>query len=90
METARESLTLFMRSLPERCMFTIISFGHEFQSDNFENIVYDNNTKNSAIEKIALFEADHGGTEIRQPLAKAQSDYYDASKKKRIFVLTDG
>ena len=50
METAKESLTLFMRSLPEGCMFTVISFGSRFQSDNFENIVYDNNTKNSAIE----------------------------------------
>ena len=52
MDIAKEALTLFMRSLPEGCMFSVISFGHYFQSYGFENIRYDDNEKESAIKKI--------------------------------------
>ena len=71
MTLACDALTLFMRSLPEGCSFSIISFGSKFSSDGDKVSVYNNETKNKAIEQIAGFDADFGGTNILEPLAAA-------------------
>ena len=64
MPIAKEALTLFMRSLPEGCDFSIINFGHTYSAE-YQNIIrYNNDTKNYLIDCIAKFEADFGGTEI--------------------------
>ena len=90
---ARDALILFIRSLPEGCDFSVISFGTNFASldDNRPFMTYDNESKTSAINAIEKFTADFGGTKILEPLQAAQtSAAYDSGKKKRIFCLTDG
>lgn len=93
MQIARDALTLFMRSLPEGCSFSIIGFGNDFQSYDPNNPIqqYNESTKNSAVEAIKGFEENYGGTEIREPLIAAQTaQEYESGKQKRIFLLTDG
>ena len=71
MPIAKEALTLFMRSLPEGCDFSIVNFGSDYGAE-YQNIIgYNNDTKNNLIDRIARFEADFGGTEIWEPLAAA-------------------
>lgn len=57
--------------------------------DQERNIVYTEDSKQFALNNIARFSDDFGGTEILQPLRFAQ-ETLDSNKKKRIFLLTDG
>lgn len=94
LDTAKEALTLFMRSLPEGCKFSIISFGCPKhtplrESDPVED--YNDETRDFAIEQISQMEADFGGTNILSPLQSAQTGaLYESGLKKRVFLLTDG
>lgn len=77
---AKKSLALFIRSLPIGCHFSVISFGSRqsvltFDDKKFANIKiveYNEKSKEQALEKISLFRADHGGTDINTPLLMAQ------------------
>ena len=92
MQIAIDSLTLFMRSLPEGCKFTIIYFGSEwsYSGDAFQ--VYNNETRNKAIEQIQAYRPDCGGTNIRSPLRSIYDHHkiLKTSERKTIFILTDG
>ena len=67
---ARDALILFMRSLPEGCTFSVISFGSKYAplQDETPFMTYDDENKNTAIDLIEKFGADFGGTEILKPL----------------------
>ena len=67
---ARDALILFMRSLPEGCSFSVISFGGRFSPllENAPYQTYDDETRNNAISLIEKFQADFGGTKILEPL----------------------
>ena len=90
MEFARQALVLFMRSLPEKCLFSIISFGTQFSCLNQGQVLnYNDKTRDAAISEIDTFSANFGDTEILEPLKEAQNNY-QFGKHKRIFLLTDG
>ena len=90
MRIAREACVLFMRSLPEGCKFSIISFGSHFSPlRRGEVLDYNDANKDAAIQEIDLFDDNFGGTQILQPLKAAQTQY-NSGKNKRIFLLTDG
>ena len=68
---AREALQLFIRSLPQNSMFTIISFGSRFETLKYngqKSIEYNDESKDFAIDQVGRFDADFGGTEIVYPL----------------------
>ena len=67
---ARDALILFMRSLPEGCSFSVISFGSKFSPllENNSYQTYDDGTRDYAISLIESFEANFGGTKILEPL----------------------
>ena len=78
MTAAIDALSIFIRSLPTGCRFSVLSFGTRFSwlegapnqgSSNMLN--YDEATKDWALERIAGFSADHGGTIIDRPLRDA-------------------
>jgi hypothetical protein len=97
METAKNSLEYFLKSLPEFSKFNICSFGSTYQL-MYPNFVNSNdNTINEALITIRKFKADLGGTELHTPfnriLEEWQKEIKSLKEKKeiiRVFVLTDG
>lgn len=88
---AKESLLYFIRSLPDtKSNFDIISFGSEF-SPMFGSFV-PINEKNTeyAIDQIEHFEADMGGTNLRQALEHIREQGKKSQLKTRVFIITDG
>ena len=101
METAKEAVKTFLRSLPSGSSFSFISFGdnHEVMKnlDVQQGPVfrYNDATNKAACDKINKFQADMGGTNILDPLEMALSeipakDPAGKPYRKRIFMLTDG
>ncbi|CDW78536.1 UNKNOWN [Stylonychia lemnae] len=91
MQTTKEALKLFLKSLPPRSNFEIISFGTQYTvlSGSPNGLEYNDITINNAMNQIESFQADMGGTEIYQPLEYAISGI-QTKLQKRIFMLTDG
>ena len=91
METTKEALILFLKSLPTGSRFEIINFGTKFDlmSNSKEGYTYDDKTLNAVIPMVQQMTADYGGTDIYRPLKDA---IYKISTKlnKKIFLLTDG
>uniref|UniRef100_A0AAZ1X723 VIT domain-containing protein n=1 Tax=Oreochromis aureus TaxID=47969 RepID=A0AAZ1X723_OREAU len=58
--SARDTLLLLLNSLPMGCYFSIYSFG--------KSVEYGEKTMEEALKKVEQMEADHGGTEILEPL----------------------
>ena len=93
MGITKEALKLFLRSLPPKCKFSIISFGSkpEFLKIGDKNIIeYNNGNVKEALTLINGFATNFGGTDILTPLTQAQELTTDGITEKRIFLLTDG
>ncbi|CAG8620684.1 8633_t:CDS:10, partial [Ambispora gerdemannii] len=86
---ASQALQLILRSLPENCLFNIVSFGSEFDSLFKESERYSEKTFSIALSHVENMEADYGGTEIKNVLEwvvkTARSDMPTS-----VFLLTDG
>ncbi|CAD8111359.1 unnamed protein product [Paramecium primaurelia] len=90
---AKQSLILFLKSLPEDCRFNIISFGTKFESLWSDSIQYSQDTLEQAINHVYNMEANMLGTEILRPLSEiVYNKSYGKSKTTtlNIFLLTDG
>ena len=71
MQLAKDSLTLFVRSLPKGCTFSIISFGSHFKAMDQGNnpaMEFNDSTRDRAISEIASFSSNFGGTNILLPM----------------------
>ena len=94
-DTAKEALVFFLKSLPEDSYFNIVSFGSDFSSLFPVSQRYEDSTLESALSTIDTFDADMGGTEIYKaldvtlnlPLFKAEGGQV---YERKIFLLTDG
>lgn len=99
MDTTKEALQLFMKSLPsDDTYFQIISFGsqHTFLGDDKVPLEYNQENLDLASEQIKKFQATMGGTYLLEPLEEAlnmnppEEFTKQGNYKKMIFVLTDG
>lgn len=70
-DTAKEALSLFIRSLPAGSKFSVVSFGSRWDCLQPRVMTFDDETKDNAVRQIAMFEANYGGTELFQPLKGA-------------------
>ena len=61
-EQARKSLVLFLKSLPPRSKFNVISFGSDFEFMFGKSQDYEDEIVGKAIETISRMDADMGGT----------------------------
>ncbi len=92
-ETAKNSLVYFLKSLPEESKFNIISFGSNDKSLYNDFIKADDITIKKALNEVNKFDANMGGTELFQPFKKIFDKWkknLKGNEKIRIFVLTDG
>ncbi|CAH1271049.1 VWA5A [Branchiostoma lanceolatum] len=87
---ARETLLLFLKSLPVGCYFNIVGFGSSHQSLFKGSQQYDNKSLKTACKALGKMEADLGGTEILQPLQYVYKQPPIAGHPRQLFLLTDG
>uniref|UniRef100_A0A668U8Q0 VIT domain-containing protein n=1 Tax=Oreochromis aureus TaxID=47969 RepID=A0A668U8Q0_OREAU len=66
--SARDTLLLLLNSLPMGCYFNIYSFGSSYEQIFPKSVEYGEKTMEEALKKVEQMEADHGGTEILEPL----------------------
>jgi len=88
MRMATEALQLFLRSLPEGCLFNILGFGSRFECLFPASVLYDEATLRQASEHALSVSANLGGTDLYQPLSWLYSQ--PPERERVIMVLTDG
>ena len=90
-EQAKNALILFLKSLPEKSKYNIISFGSRFERHYEESIHYTDENLMETIKLIESFDADFGGTEICSPLLSiVQNDKQMGEYFRNVILLTDG
>ena len=90
-QMAKQSLIYFLKSLQENgSKFNIISFGSKYKSLFNENKLVNDENINEALKLVMTFDADMGGTEIKEALDHIYSKLMEKQLSNRIFVMTDG
>ncbi|CAG8591291.1 17200_t:CDS:2 [Dentiscutata erythropus] len=86
---ASEALQLFLRSLPENCLFNVVSFGSRFDSLFKKSQPYSEGSFSKALKRAQEMDANYGGTEIYNPLQWVFENSRN-DMPTSIFLLTDG
>ena len=89
-KSARETLVLFLKSLPEGNYFNILGFGSSYTSLFPNPVPYDEKHLEVAIKHAEGMHADLGGTELLQPLQHIFKTKPRSGYARQVFVLTDG
>lgn len=89
-ESARETLVLFLKSLPPGCVFNIIGFGSSFFPLFPKAVTYSQENLDVAVRHAENMEADLGGTELLGPLQHIFYQPLSPGLPRQVFVLTDG
>ncbi|KAK3598703.1 hypothetical protein CHS0354_003261 [Potamilus streckersoni] len=90
-QSAKETLLLFLKSLPVDCYFNIIGFGSHFESlSREESLKYNEENLKKAEEFQREMDADMGGTDILKPLEYVFKQTLIDNYPRQLFVLTDG
>ncbi|KAK4319875.1 hypothetical protein Pmani_009220 [Petrolisthes manimaculis] len=89
--SARTTLLLFLKSLPQGCYFNIVSFGSHFEA-LFPNgsLQYTEETLKEAVKLQETMKADMGGTEILKPLKSIYSNPPKPEYSRQILLISDG
>lgn len=88
--TTVNAVSLLLKSLPERSIFNIISFGSSFVQMFKKSKPYSSKYVDAALTKVQLFEADMGGTDIWSPLIEILKSPTQSNFPRYVFVVTDG
>ena len=89
--SARETLILFLKSLPEGCNFNIIGFGSRYEKlFPTVSVPYTQETLDKATRHAREMQANLGGTELLQPLEYIFKEKTTTGLPRQVFVLTDG
>ena len=91
-ELVKQSLLLFIQSLPAKSYFQLIGFGSDYKKYNSKPVEYNKENVKNIISIINGLKADIGGTNISAPLDCIYKDdnYSKINLSKNIFILTDG
>ena len=88
--SARETLILFLKSLREGCFFNIIGFGSSYVDLFPSSLPYNKDSLSKAVSHAQTVEADLGGTELLPPLEHVFSLKPRPGLLRQVFVLTHG
>ena len=88
--SARETLMLFLKSIPEGNYFNIIGFGSSYRTLFPNTVPYDEKHLEKALKHAQEMEADLGGTELLSPLQYIFGTKPRSGYSRQVFVLTDG
>jgi uncharacterized protein YegL len=90
-EQVKQTLEIFLRSLPEGTLFNIVGFGTHFEK-LFDNGSVEYNDKNLEIanQHVKQMNANFGGTNIIAPLMSIFQEKPKNGIPRQIFLLTDG
>ena len=90
MNSAKETLKLFLKSIPPGCHFNIIGFGSTYKVVFAGSVEYTQQSLDrSVLETDGMF-ANLGGTELLPPLKYIYSQPLLPGLPRQVFVLTDG
>ena len=89
-EDAKRAMQIFLRSIPEGCVFNFYRFGSTFHSLFPTSQKYSQESFNQAKEYTNDTSANLGGTEILAPLQAIFANAAREGFSRQLFVLTDG
>nr|XP_058965422.1 von Willebrand factor A domain-containing protein 5A-like [Pocillopora verrucosa] len=89
-DSARETLLLFIKSLPDGCYFNVVGFGSSYKTLFDKSVLYNDENLKKATDLAGSMEADLGGTEILSPLQWVFSQPLVKGHPRQLFLLTDG
>lgn len=90
MRNAKETLKLFLKSIPPGCHFNIIGFGSTHVVMFPESMAYTQASLDRAVTEIGEMFANLGGTQLLPPLRYINSQPPLPGLPRQVFVLTDG
>ena len=88
--SARETLVLFLKSLPEGSYSNILGFGSSYEKLFPQSVPYKEEYLEKAIKHAQGMSANLGGTELLPPLKHVFGLPHHAGYSRQVFVLTDG
>jgi hypothetical protein len=88
--SARETLILFLKSIPAGCSFNIVGFGSRFEHLFPQSVPYNQSSLDEAMKHAERMDANLGGTELLHPLRFVFEQASLAGLQRQVFVLTDG
>ena len=89
-EMAKEALILFLKSLPPNSYFNVVSFGSDYSKMFKESAPANQLEIKNAIDEIAKYKGNLGGTEILDPIANINQMQLKKNFPRNVFLLTDG
>ena len=90
-ESAKQTLLLFLKSLPKDCRFNILGFGSTYVKLFKEaSVKYSQESLDKALLHVQQIAANMGGTELLPPLKDVLSVKPPGGIPREVFVLTDG
>eukprot|EP01117_Protostelium_nocturnum_P005087 TRINITY_DN1840_c0_g1_i1.p1 TRINITY_DN1840_c0_g1~~TRINITY_DN1840_c0_g1_i1.p1 ORF type:complete len:821 (-),score=233.18 TRINITY_DN1840_c0_g1_i1:83-2461(-) len=90
MDAVKQTLHIFLRSLPESCYFNIVDFGTSHKSLFIKPTKYDESSLQKAIINTNAKAAILGGTNLLGPLQSILSQKPTKGYSRQVFLLTDG
>ena len=88
--SAKETLVLFLKSIPPGCYFNIIGFGSRYEHLFPQSVPYNQSNLDKAMKHTTGMSANLGGTELMDPLQFVFSQKLLVGLPRQVFVLTDG
>ena len=90
MKSAKDTLILFLKSIPPGCYFNIIGFGSRYEHLFPKSVPYNQTNLDKAMSHAQGLSADLGGAELLSPLEFVFGEELLPGLSRQIFVLTDG
>ena len=88
--SARDTLILFLKSIPPGCYFNIIGFGSQYSPLFPSSVPYNQANLDVAVSHSQSMQADLGGTELKPPLEFIFKQKVLPGLPRQVMVLTDG